>query len=280
MVVLKAYRYRLDPTPEQRALFSRTAGAVRFVWNWGLAQRAAMWNAIQDLSPDERREHRITAFDQINQLPALKAQFPFLREVPSHSLQQALRNLDQAFARFFAGACRHPRFRRKGERASFRFPDARQFRVADRAIALPKAGDVRYRDSRPVAGRPKQATVSWDGAHWHVSVLAQVDAIPAAPPIGPAIGIDLGVAQSITCSDGAVVHLPVPNDAELAKAARLQRRVSRRRKGSRRRAKAQRQFNRFRRRLVHRRQDAIPRPPPGWPRTTASWWWRTCRCGT
>jgi putative transposase len=200
MVVLKAFRYRLEPTPAQRALFSQTAGAVRFVWNWGLAQRKALWAAISDLSPDDRREHRITAIDQINQLPALKAQFPFLREVPSHCLQQVLRNLDQAFARFFAGACRHPRFRRTGERVSFRFPDAKQFSFAERAIALPKAGDVRYRNSRPVVGRPKQATVSWDGAHWQVSVLTELETCPAAPPTGPAIGIDLGVAQSITCS--------------------------------------------------------------------------------
>jgi putative transposase len=257
MLVLKAYRFRLDPTPAQRALFSQTAGAVRFVWNWGLAQRKALWAAVKDLSPDDRREHRITAIDQINQLPALKAQFPFLREVPSHCLQQVLRNLDQAFARFCAGACRHPRFRRKGERASFRFPDAKQFSVGERAIALPKAGDVRYRNSRPVVGRPKQTTFSWDGAHWQVSVLAELETSPAAPPTGPAIGIDLGVAQSITCSDGAVVQLPVPNDGEMAKAARLQRRVSRRRKGSRRRSKAQQQFNRFRRRLVQRRSDAM-----------------------
>lgn len=76
-------------------------------------------------------------------------------------------------------------------------------------------------------------------------------------PSGPAIGIDLGVAQSVTMSDGTVAHFPVPTEQELGKAARLQRRVSRRRKGSRRRERAQQAYNRFRRRLVQRRIDAM-----------------------
>ena len=63
MRMLKSYRYRLDPTPSQRALFRQTAGAVRFVWNWGLAQRKALWEATQDLSVEDRRAHRVSAID-------------------------------------------------------------------------------------------------------------------------------------------------------------------------------------------------------------------------
>ena len=257
MRILKAYRYRMDPSASQDVLFRQTAGCVRFVWNWGLAQRTALWEATKDLSVEDRREHRISAIDQINQLPALKAQFPFLREVPSHCLQQVLRDLDQAFVRFFAGLCRHPKFRRKGDSISFRFPDAKQFTIGERAVDLPKAGEVRYRNSRPVAGQMKQATVSWDGAHWHISVLTERETVLAAAPSGPDIGIDLGIAQSITCSDGTVEHLPVPSTEEMAKVARLQRRVSRRKKGSHRRAKAQQHLNQFRPRLVQRRNDAM-----------------------
>ena len=253
----KAYRYRLDPIGAQASLFRRTAGCVRFVWNWGLAQRTAMWETTKDLSIEARGEHRITAHDQINQLPALKAQFPFLREAPSQCLQQVLRDLDQAFRRFFTGQCRHPKFRRKGERTSFRFPDGKQFTVSERSVDLPKAGAVRYRNSRPVMGQVKQATVSWDGAHWHISILAEQESVVASAPSRQAIGIDLGIAQSITCSDGTVEHLPVPNGNEIAQSARLQRRVSRRKKGSHRRAKAQQQLHRFRRRLIQRRTDAM-----------------------
>ena len=177
--------------------------------------------------------------------------------MPSHCLQQVLRDLDQAFARFFAGQCRHPRFRRKGDRDSFRFPDPKQISVDDRHIDLPKAGSVRYRNSRPVVGRVKQATVSWDGHHWHVAVLTEREVVEPTPPSGAPLGIDLGVAQSITGSDGRVVHLPVPTSDELAKLARLQRRVSRRQRGSRRRAEALATLNRFRRRLVQRRTDAM-----------------------
>ena len=257
MLRRKAYRYRLDPSPAQQALFRRTAGAVRFVWNWGLAQRTQLWAAIKDLPADQRRAHRLTVNDQINQLPTLKQQFPFLAEAPSHCLQQVLRNLDTAFDRFFKKEADHPRFRRKGERVSFRFPDPTQIGIEERTIQLPKAGKVRYRNSRAIVGRVKQATVSWDGLHWHISILSQQEVGPVDPPSGVPVGVDLGIAQSVTCSTGPVVHFPVPDRAELARLARLQRRISRRQRHSRRRERAKIAFLRFRRRLVQRRVDAM-----------------------
>lgn len=251
------YRYRLDPSTAQAAYFRRVAGAVRFVWNWGLAQRTQLRAAIADLSKDDQFAHRITVNDQINQLPALKQQFPFLALAPSHCLQQVLRNLDTAFARFFAKEADHPRFRRKGERVSFRFPDPTQFTVEERTIDLPKVGRVRYRNSRAIVGRIKQATVSWDGLHWHISVLSEREAGPVPAPRGGAVGVDLGIAQSVTCSTGQVVQFPVPGPADITRLARLQRRMSRRKRGSRRCERARRAYLRFRRRVVQRRVDAM-----------------------
>ena len=257
MLLRKAFRYRLDPTAAQCELFRKTAGCVRFVWNWALTQRTSLWAAPRDLPGEERRVHRISAIDQINHLPALKHQFPFLADVPSHCLQQVLRDLEQAFARFLSGACRHPRLRRKGERVSFRFPDPKQLLIGDRTVFLPKAGTTRYRHSRPITGRVKQATVSWDGFHWFVSVLTEQESLPSPQPSGSPVGIDLGIAQSVTCSNGRVIQFPVPTAADLAKCARLQRRCSRRVKGSHRREKARLDLLRFRRHLINRRNDTM-----------------------
>jgi putative transposase len=257
MLRRSGYRYRLDPSAAQQAFFRRIAGAVRFVWNWGLAQRTQLWAVVKDLSKEDRRAHRLTVNDQINQLPALKQQFPFLALAPSHCLQQVLRNLDSAFERFFAKEADYPCFRRKGERVSFRFPDPTQFTIDEREVDLPKVGRVRYRNSRAILGRIKQATVSWDGLHWHISVLSEREVGPVDPPRLGAVGIDLGIAQSVTCSTGQVVHFPVPGPADLTRLDRLQRRISRRRRGSRRRERARIAYLRFHRHVVQRRVDAM-----------------------
>jgi putative transposase len=130
-------------------------------------------------------------------------------------------------------------------------------KVGEQHIVLPKAGLVRYRNSRAMSGRVKQATVSWDGLRWYVSVLVECEVSAPTPPSGAPVGVDLGIAQSVTLSDGRVWQLPVPTCDERAKAARLQRQISRRTDGSCRRTKAQAQFTRFYRRLIHRRVDSM-----------------------
>ena len=148
MQILQAFRYRLDPTPEQETLFRKTAGCCRWVYNWGLAQRRMAWAA-------EQKTLGYTAL--ANQLPGLKraVETLWLLEVPSHCLQQALRDLDQAHQNFFGdlakvkpGALRsqdvrRPRFRKKGQRDSFRFPDPTQIRLEGNRLFLPKARWVR-----------------------------------------------------------------------------------------------------------------------------------------
>ena len=79
-------------------------------------------------------------------LGSLREEHPFLKEAPYHCLQQALKDLDSAFERFFRGQARYPDFRRKGRWIpSFRFPDPKQIEVNGRAIKLPKLGWVKFR---------------------------------------------------------------------------------------------------------------------------------------
>ncbi len=255
--IFKAYRYRLDPSALQEELLGRIANSVRFVWNWALGQRRAIWAVTKDLLPDDRRKHHVTAFDQMRQLTVLKQQFPFLSEAPNCCLQQTLLDLEKAFKNFLLGQQRHPKFKKKEECQSFRFPDKNNFRFGSDRVKIPRLGLVGYRNSKIIKGFIKQATVSWDGLHWYISVLTQQNLGAASPPPEIAIGIDLGVAQSITGSDGRVVHLPVPTIVERKKVARLQRRVSRRQKGSRRREKAKKALLKFRHQLIQRRLDAM-----------------------
>ena len=248
MVMLKAYRYRLYPTTEQEALFRQTVGSCRFVYNLCLEQRRLEWH--------RSNPRRLTAYDQIKELPALKDEAPWLRDVPNHPLQQAVVDLEKAFKNFFDGRASFPQFRKRGDRDSFRYPDPKQFKIAAERVFLPKAGWVDWVRHRPLEGKPKTATVSREADCWYVSIQCKVEVVGSLPNLGPAVGIDLGIARPMTLSTGEPVMLPRTSDKERRKLATLQQRLARRTKGSRNRRKAQVAIARFQAKLARRRKDA------------------------
>ena len=263
MEILKAFRYRLEPTPVQEVLFRRTAGCCRWAYNWALAARREAWRA--------HGEHLGYA-EQANWLPVLKraAGTDWLGEVPSHCLQQALRDLATAYKNFFedlakagrgeirSAEVRRPRFRSKLRHDSFRFPDPAQVSLDGDRLVLPKAGRVRLRLSRPLEGDIRHVTVVREGRHWFASILCRIEAAQAVPPARPrTVGLDVGVAHAVTASDGSMHDVPVPSRAERNHLRRLQRRVSRRQKGSMRRRRARQRLADYHRKLARRRHDAL-----------------------
>ncbi|HCF3019240.1 TPA: cytosine methyltransferase, partial [Pseudomonas aeruginosa] len=97
---------------------------------------------------------------------------PWLKVAPVHPLQHALKDLDRAYQNFFEQRADFPRFKRKGQRDSFRYPDPKQIKLdqANCRIFLPKLGWLRYRNSRPVLGELRNVTVSLSAGKWHVSI--------------------------------------------------------------------------------------------------------------
>ena len=246
------YKYRIYPDATQERLFRRTVGSCRLVYNLCLEQRSMAYAMAG--------RHRLSSYDQIKQLPGLKAEVPFLREVPNHCLQQAVIDLDRAFRNFFKGHARYPKARRKFQSESFRFPDPKQIKIRNDAILLPKAGWVKLVLHRPWQGVVKNVTVSLSGDHWYASVQTErevddpVDLL--ANPDAVELGGDLGVVNALALSDGTVCDLPRLSDKEKRREAALAKRVARRQKGSRNRLRAQRDLRRFKARIVRRRRDA------------------------
>ena len=128
-------------------------------------------------------------------------------------------------------------------------------RLRETGSRLPKLGWVAFRQSRPVQGRVRNITVSREGCHWYISFC--VEGAFTLPNAGlPAIGLDLGVARSVTTSTGEVFAFPVATSKEDRRMRFLQRRASRRLKGSVRRRLAYEAVARLRRHLANRRRDA------------------------
>ena len=248
MLRLKAYRYRLQPTPPQAAELGAWSSALRFLWNWMLRQRSESYKASEGRVKVGYRE-------QAAQLAPMKEMFPWLGVLPSQVLQQTLMDLDRAFVNFFEGRGKYPAIKRKsGSSPGLRWPQG--VKVNGRCVWLPKLGWIKARFSRPVCGTIKRATVRFDGLRWHVAILTEHEVPVLANHPGAPIGLDVGVTESLALSDGRLVRLPVATGGEEGRHAMLARRVARCRAGSQRHLKAKRRLLTFGRRIMNRVNDA------------------------
>jgi putative transposase len=121
------------------------------------------------------------------------------KDAPTHPLQQTLKDLERAYANFFAKRADFPRFKKKGQCDSFRYPDPKQIKLdqANGRVFLPKLGWLRYRNSREVLGQLRNVTVSLSGGKWFVSIQTERE-VEQPIPNGGAVGIDMGVARFAT----------------------------------------------------------------------------------
>src|SRR5690606_27610681 len=113
-------------------------------------------------------------------------------------------DLERAYANFFAKRANFPRFKKKGQHDSFRYPDPKQIKLdqANSRIFLPKLGWVRYRNSREVLGTVKNVTVSQSCGKWFVSIQTERDIQALIPKATNAVSIDMGVTRFATLADG------------------------------------------------------------------------------
>jgi len=175
----------------------RFAGSCRFVYNKALALQKERY---------QRGEKKLSYVELCKLLTEWRnsAEMAWLADAPIHPLQQKLKDLERAYANFFAKRANFPRFKKKGRSDSFRYPDPKQIKLdqANNRIFLPKLGWLRYRNSRKVLGLVKNVTVSANGSKWFISIQTEREVERAIPQSG-AVGIDMGIARFATLSDGS-----------------------------------------------------------------------------
>jgi len=187
-----------------------------------------------------------------------KHEFPFLKDVDSLALANAQQNLEKAYKNFFLKRADFPRFKKKGQSDSFRYPDPKQIKLdqANSRIFLPKLGWLRYRNSRKAQGELRNVTVSLSGGKWFVSIQTRRD-VETPVPHGGAIGIDMGIARFATLSDGtfyAPLHSFKRHEAALR---RVQRAMSRKTKFSNNWKKAKARVQKIHSRIGNARRDYL-----------------------
>lgn len=201
MIRRQAFKYELRPDGEQARKMRRFAGSCRFVFNQALARQKANHEAGGKFISYVAMAKELTGWRN-------GTETPWLKDAPVHPLQHALKDLDRAYSNFFAKQAAFPRFKKKGQRDSFRYPDRKQIKLdqANSRIFLPKLGWLRYRNSRDILGAVQNATVSQSGGKWFVSIQTEREVEKPVPISATAIGIDMGITRFATLSDGSYLE--------------------------------------------------------------------------
>lgn len=252
MLLRKARVYRLYPTHEQAATLGQWVGAVRATYNVALDQRRVFWKPGRTFN----------FASQCREVTALRAAFDWVRDVPVHALQQAIKDLDRAYQNWWAGRAEAPSPRKRGKNDAMRFPDPATFafrRLSKRLgeVKLPKLGWVRLRWDRAIPGTVKNITVGRRAGVWTVAAQYEVEVVDPAPSTLPAVGIDRGVEVFAALSDGTTVAAVNHGKKALRSLARAQRRLSRKKKGSNNRRKQVRRVARLHKRVGNCRKDFL-----------------------
>jgi len=252
--MLRAFRYRLYPDKAQIELINKHIGACRFIYNLSLEtkQMAYAGNKI-----------KLSVFDLLNQLPDLKKELVWLKEIDSQALQQSIINLDKAFTQFFKGNSKYPNFKRKSKgRQSFRNPHGERTYIENNKLYQPKfLNGIKLVIDREFLGIIKNTTISkTPTGKYFVSVLVDTGIpIPKKAIINEqtAIGIDLGIKSLVVISNGLKIDNPKPLKHKLSHLKFLQRQVSKKKKESMNRKKAVQKLALQHEKITNSRKDFL-----------------------
>lgn len=245
--MLKAYRYRIYPTDQQKDFLEQHFGCCRFVYNHFLALRTEKW---------KNEQVSLSGFDCKKMIPELKRQNPWLAEINSQSLQSAVLNLESAYRRFFKGLGKHPRFHKKHSRQAFSVPQS--FVLAGDRLRIPKLKTlIRVKQHRLLVGSPKDLTIIREASgKYYASVVCECESV-ALPVSTCTVGVDLGLKDLAVLSTGEKIEHPKWLRKAEKQLARKQRQLSRKVKGSSNRQKARVQVARIHEHVKNQRQDFL-----------------------
>ena len=263
MIIYKAYKFRMYPNIEQIITLNKFLGSTRFIYNYFLNQKDKRYKELNI---------NYNLKDMCSDLKLLYNDYPWLKEIDSCALRTALFNLDDAYTRFFKKQTEHPRFKNRNSKNSYRTNCIRssykdnnysniKVDLINRIIKLPKLDEITIKGYRRLYNfddkRIINATISKVANKYYVSVLVEEDIEVKEYILRYAIGIDLGVKNIISTSDG-IKYKAMSNIKRIEKKIKgLNRWLSRSKKGSNNRRKIINKIQRINEKLRNMRKYYI-----------------------
>lgn len=247
--------FRLYPTTDQEEILNSWLNLCRRLYNMALEERQTIWRA-------EQRSVGYT--EQQNKLPVFKKVNPEYKAVHAHVLQDALHRVDTAFKNFFAKRAGYPRFKSKDRYTSITYPQVNKVgatfaQIAKGLIFLPKIGNVRIKLHREFDySSVTILNVKKKNNQWYANITCELKDKAAFPPDKPkSIGIDVGLNSFIATSTGELIDNPRYLRKKEKYLKRIQRQLSRKKKGSKNRQKTKNKLSKAHLKVSNQRKDFL-----------------------
>ncbi len=237
---IKGYKYRIYPTVEQQKQLAKVFGCCRFVYNNLLAEaniEYEKWKETKDTSTKPRTD----SYGFVNKIPYLKEEdkFPWLSDgVPAKVLQMEAISLGNAFKQFFSNGKGYPKFKKKSSKQSVTFNN-QAYKIENNKVKLLKFKDpikVKWSRQLPLDKLGSLTITKTPSGKYYISIQAHY--IPEKTNGQGIVGIDAGITDLVTFSDGTKLDNPRYYVRSEKKLKRLQQSLSRKKKGSKNRDKA------------------------------------------
>ena len=253
--MVKGFRYRIYPNKEQEKQINQMLGNARFIYNWALDRRIKEYQA---------EKKNISAFTLMTELTQLKKrpEYDWLKLSVAQSLQQSIVNMDKAFTRFFKQKKGFPKFKSKHKGThKVGFPQNTKVDFENNKVSVNKIGWIKTKISRTFDGKIKTATIEkTPTGKFFVSITVELpDVKVKQKPISKtnAVGIDTGIKTFATLSDGTEIENPKHLKNNLQRLKILQKRASKKQKGSANRKKSNLQVARLHEKIANQRLDFL-----------------------
>lgn len=212
-----AHKIELRLTKEQEQHLRKCCGISRMVYNMCLFKsKEIKWNKK----------------GMLDYLKQLKVEFPFITEVSSRVSRNAIDDLENSYKRFFKKLGKFPKFKKKKLNESFSIREKEKFNIEGRLLRIEKLKTkIKTRNKLRFEGVAKQCTISFQGGKWFASILVETE-IESRNPRDEVVGVDLGVKELATLSDGFVFKNPKFFRNKQRKLRKLQKKFSRQKKES------------------------------------------------
>jgi len=260
MEIIKAYKTELDPNNKQASFFGRCCGTSRYVYNWGLAEWAAQYEAGNKPSQYKLRKQFNAQKDE---------SCPWIRQIPYCVIETAFADLGNAFKHFFRRVKNgeekpgYPRFKKRGRKSSFRM---RGYKTENSQIWLGRSiGWVRLKERGYIPegvrygenGGCVYCTISECAGRWFISVQVKEQIEDPENDSTLVVGADFGIKSLVVCSDKTVYENPKPLRNAQRKLSRLNKEIARRKKGGSNWKKTKRKLARQHARVANIRRHTL-----------------------
>ena len=247
----KSFKVRIYPNQEQKDIINNTVNSTRYLYNYMLNLKEKLYKFF-GINLSYNQSSKV--------LTELKKHKTWLKFVDSKSLQQTLKDLDNAYVNFFSGESNYPRFKSKKQgKNSYRTTQRVRLNGDNRTIKIPKVGSIRFRDKSKFKGVTKiyNITISkTSSVKYYASISAEVD-IRHFEKTNQSVGIDLGLKDFAIFSNGDRVDNPKFFIHAQKKLAKMQRKLSKKIFGSNNYLKYKIKVARFHEKIKNKRKDFL-----------------------